>query len=110
MLLVGTRKGAFIYRCDAARKAWQLDGPHFLGNIVNHLVADPRDGHTLLMAAKTGHLGPTVLRPISCRTRISNTAMTRIPWHCIRSIRSGSISRTIVASTAWTARLRSGKE
>ena len=61
-LLVGTRKGAFFFRADAARKKWQLDGPHFLGNIVNHLVADPRDGRTLLMAAKTGHLGPTVFR------------------------------------------------
>jgi hypothetical protein len=61
-LLVGTRKGAFIFRADAAQKKWQLEGPHFLGNIVNHLVADPRDGRTLLMAAKTGHLGPTVFR------------------------------------------------
>ncbi|HZP94082.1 MAG TPA: hypothetical protein VFB20_14550 [Burkholderiales bacterium] len=42
-LLVGTRKGAFIYRSDAARRKWQLDGPHFLGNIVNHFVLDPRD-------------------------------------------------------------------
>jgi hypothetical protein len=61
-LLVGTRKGAFIYRGDAARKTWQVDGPHFLGSIVNHLVLDPRDGRTLLLAAKTGHLGPTVFR------------------------------------------------
>ena len=61
-LLVGTRKGAFIYRGDAARKKWPLEGPYYLGNIVNHLVADPRDGCTLLMAAKTGHLGPSVFR------------------------------------------------
>ncbi len=59
-LLVGTRKGAFIYR--RTRGIWDLDGPYYLGNIVNHLVPDPRDGRTLLMAAKTGHLGPTVFR------------------------------------------------
>ena len=47
MVLVGTRKGAFIYRSDAARKKWRVEGPHFLGNIVNHLVLDPRDGRTL---------------------------------------------------------------
>jgi hypothetical protein len=64
MLLVGTRKGAFIYRSDAARKKWRVEGPHFLGNIVNHLVLDPRDGRTLLLAAKTGHLGPTVFRSL----------------------------------------------
>ena len=61
-LLVGTRKGAFIYRGDRASRKWQLEGPYYLGNIVNHLVADPRDRRTLLMAAKTGHLGPTVFR------------------------------------------------
>jgi hypothetical protein len=61
-LLVGTRKGAWIYRSDASRSAWTVDGPHQLGSIVNHLVLDPRDGRTLLMAAKTGHLGPTIFR------------------------------------------------
>ncbi|MCL4747981.1 MAG: glycoside hydrolase, partial [Burkholderiaceae bacterium] len=62
MLLVGTRKGAWLFRSDAARRAWRVDGPHFLGHVVNHLVLDPRDGRTLLAAAKTGHLGPTVFR------------------------------------------------
>ena len=45
-----------------ARKTWRADGPHFLGHIINHVVLDPRDGRTLLAAAKTGHLGPTVFR------------------------------------------------
>jgi photosystem II stability/assembly factor-like uncharacterized protein len=62
ILLVGTRKGAWIYHGDASRRRWRVDGPHFLGHIVNHLVLDPRDGKTLLMAAKTGHLGPTIFR------------------------------------------------
>lgn len=62
LLLVATRKGAWLYRADAQRGHWQVDGPHFLGHIVNHLVLDPRDGRTLLAAAKTGHLGPTIFR------------------------------------------------
>ena len=62
LVLVATRKGAWLYHGDAARKTWRADGPHFLGHIVNHLVLDPRDGRTLLAAAKTGHLGPTVFR------------------------------------------------
>src|SRR4029434_10290164 len=33
-----------------------------LGPIVHHAVLDPRDGKTLLAAARTGHLGPTVFR------------------------------------------------
>ena len=62
LVLVATRKGAWIYRGDAARKTWRASGPHFLGHIVHHIVLDPRDGRTLLAAAKTGHLGPTVFR------------------------------------------------
>ena len=62
LVLVATRKGAWLYHGDAARRTWRADGPHFLGHIVHHLVLDPRDGRTLLAAAKTGHLGPTVFR------------------------------------------------
>jgi len=62
VVLIATRKGAWLYHGDATRKNWRSDGPHFLGHIVNHLVLDPRDGRTLLAAAKTGHLGPTVFR------------------------------------------------
>jgi hypothetical protein len=62
LALVATRKGAWLYHGDAARRNWRDDGPHFLGHIVSHLVLDPRDGRTLLAAAKTGHLGPTVFR------------------------------------------------
>jgi photosystem II stability/assembly factor-like uncharacterized protein len=61
-LLVATRKGAFFLRSDPARRRWRLAGPHFLGHIVHHVVLDPRDGRTLLAAARTGHLGPTVFR------------------------------------------------
>jgi len=62
VVLVATRKGAWLFHGDTARKTWRPDGPHFLGHIVNHLVLDPRDGRTLLAAAKTGHLGPTIFR------------------------------------------------
>jgi len=62
VLLVATRKGAWIYRGDTARKQWRSTGPHFLGHIIQHLMLDPRDGKTLLAAASTGHLGPTIFR------------------------------------------------
>ena len=62
VLFVATRKGAWIYHGDGDREVWRVDGPHFLGHVINHLVLDPRDGTTLLAAAKTGHLGPTVFR------------------------------------------------
>ncbi len=62
VLLVATRKGAWLYHGDPARGTWRTDGPHFLGHIISHLRLDPRDGRTLLAAAKTGHLGPTIFR------------------------------------------------
>ena len=62
VLLVATRKGAWLFHSDRKRKTWRADGPHFLGHTLSHVVLDPRDGRTLLAAAKTGHLGPTVFR------------------------------------------------
>jgi len=62
LLLIGTRKGAFFVRGDKTRRNWSLSGPVLLGHVAHHLVLDPRDGRTLLMAARTGHLGPTVFR------------------------------------------------
>lgn len=62
LLLVATRKGAFVLRADAGRTRFRLEGPHFLGHIVHHARLDPRDRRTILAAARTGHLGPTVFR------------------------------------------------
>lgn len=61
-LLIGTRKGAWIVRSSDGRQRWSTSGPFHLGATVHHLVLDPRDGATLLMALRTGHLGPTVFR------------------------------------------------
>lgn len=62
LVLVGTRKGSFLLKSDKTRRKWVISGPHFLGAIVHHMVLDPRDGKTLLVACRTGHLGPTVYR------------------------------------------------
>ena len=43
-LLVGTRKGGFLFRSDLRRKSWRVEGPFFPGWEVNHLVRDPRSG------------------------------------------------------------------
>jgi photosystem II stability/assembly factor-like uncharacterized protein len=63
-ILVATRKGAFVVRGGPSRRTWSVEGPHFLGHETNHLAADPRDPKSWLLAAKTGHLGPTVFRSI----------------------------------------------
>ena len=62
-VLVGTRKGLFVLSADARREKWKVDGklPHFFGQTVNHAVLNPATG-TILVAARAGHLGPTVFR------------------------------------------------
>jgi photosystem II stability/assembly factor-like uncharacterized protein len=61
-LWIATRKGAFSLQSNAARSSWELSGPQFLGHVIHHIVQDPRAPDVMLMAAKTGHLGPTVFR------------------------------------------------
>ncbi len=64
LLHVATRKGAWLFHGDVARRKWRVDGPHFLGHIIHHLMPDPRDGKIMLAAASTGHLGPTLFRSV----------------------------------------------
>jgi hypothetical protein len=59
-LLVATRKGGFLIRGSQPDGLWSLSDPIFLGATINHIVSDPRDNKTMLMAALTGHLGPTI--------------------------------------------------
>lgn len=63
-LLIGTKKGAFTLTSSPARATWTLSEPTFLGSMVHHYVADPRSPQTLLIAARTGHLGPTLFRSL----------------------------------------------
>jgi hypothetical protein len=64
-VLIATKKGGFILSSDNKRRKWDIKGPIFLGNIVHHMALDPRNSgkkRVMLMAAKTGHLGPTIYR------------------------------------------------
>jgi photosystem II stability/assembly factor-like uncharacterized protein len=61
-VLVGTRKGAFVLSSNSKRTTWKQSDPIFLGHIIHHFMADTRTPGVMLMAAKTGHLGPTVFR------------------------------------------------
>ena len=44
IVLVGTRKGAFILTSSRDRKDWSLSGPHCAGGDVFHMAYDPRNG------------------------------------------------------------------
>ena len=45
LVMVGTRKGAFIFESDAARENWHVSGPHFAGWQIMHMKHDPRSGY-----------------------------------------------------------------
>src|SRR5258706_8233092 len=51
LLLVGTMKGAFMFRSDAAREKWEEAGPYFPGRSVYSMAFDSRNGRTRLWAA-----------------------------------------------------------
>lgn len=61
-LAIGTLKGGFLLHAGPGRRRWELIGPFHLGSQVFDFRLDPRDGRTLLAAAKGGHLGPTLYR------------------------------------------------
>ncbi|MBS0394232.1 MAG: glycosyl hydrolase [Proteobacteria bacterium] len=88
---VGTRKGAFALKPDARGRRHRLAGPQFLGHVVHHVVQDPRAPACLLMAAKTGHLGPTVFRSVD-RGRTWKEA-TRPP--AFRRAAEGELARAV---------------
>ena len=90
-LLIGTRKGAFFLTANGTRRTWKLSSPMFLGHIVHHVVLDPRNRKTILAAARTGHLGPTVFRSTD-RGR-TWTEASRPP--AFRKARKGEPVRTV---------------
>jgi photosystem II stability/assembly factor-like uncharacterized protein len=62
VLLVGTMKGAFLFRSDARRARWQRGGPHFPGNAVYALAYDGRAGRRRIWAAPESMHWGAVLR------------------------------------------------
>ena len=47
LILLGTKKGAFILESDAARRSWALRGPFCETWPMNHVIADPATRHDL---------------------------------------------------------------
>lgn len=61
MLMVGTKKGAFLFESNDGRRTWKSSGPHFAGTEVYHATYDPRSG-TIYSAVDSFVWGPTVAR------------------------------------------------
>ena len=94
VLLVGTRKGVFTLTSDASRRDWTISEPMFLGHIAQHVMLDPRNGTRMVLAVRTGHLGPTVFH--SDDLGATWTEATRPP-----AFRTGDAFQRSVQSVFW---------
>jgi photosystem II stability/assembly factor-like uncharacterized protein len=63
-LLVGTRKGGFLFRSRDGRKTWTVDEPIQKGWSVAHLIEDPRDPVRLYAAANHDVWGSVIVRSV----------------------------------------------
>ena len=61
ILMVGTRKGAFVFTSDSGRRSWKLSGPELKGNETYHMAYDRRS-RTVLASVSSSHWGPTVAK------------------------------------------------
>ena len=61
-LLVGTRKGAFIFTSDGSRKEWKVEGPHFAGWEIYHLKGSPADPDRIYASQSSGWFGQVLQR------------------------------------------------
>jgi photosystem II stability/assembly factor-like uncharacterized protein len=61
VLMVGTMKGAFVFRSSGDRREWTMEGPHFKGETVYSLAFDQRGGRRRMLAGtQSFHWGSVV--------------------------------------------------
>ena len=60
VLMIGTRKGAFIFTSDEARKDWSMTGPFLPGEDVFHMTYDARNEGRTFVAVNSMWFGPSV--------------------------------------------------
>ncbi|HZD06580.1 MAG TPA: hypothetical protein VE173_16830, partial [Longimicrobiales bacterium] len=62
LIMVGTMKGAFLFRGNAGSGEWAVDGPHFPGEEVYAMALDRRAGRRRLWAAPGNAFFGTTVR------------------------------------------------
>lgn len=60
LVLLGTKKGTYVFRSGAARERWRAEGPYQAGQPVYHVAFDPRDGQSLFAGVNATWGGPRV--------------------------------------------------
>jgi photosystem II stability/assembly factor-like uncharacterized protein len=73
LILLGTKKGAFILESEPARRSWALRGPFCNTWPINHVVADPASG-TLYGGGGNEWFGPAVWRSVDLGANWSHSS------------------------------------
>ena len=60
LVLIGTMKGAFLFRADRNRRRWDMGGPYFPGQPVYALAYDGRSGKRLWAGPESPFFGPAL--------------------------------------------------
>src|SRR3954471_871371 len=61
ILMVGTLKGAFLFRSDADRKTWEMGGPYWAGHTVYAMAYDKRGSRNRIWASPSSmHWGASL--------------------------------------------------
>jgi BNR/Asp-box repeat len=61
-VLVGTRKGAFIFTSDGKRQKWDITGPHFAGWEIFHMKGSAADPNRIYVSQSSGWFGQVIQR------------------------------------------------
>jgi len=61
-ILVGTQKGGFVLTSDGRRADWTVEGPHFGGWEIYHMVGSPADPERVYASQSTGWFGQVLQR------------------------------------------------
>ena len=62
LILVGTMKGAFVFRAPRERREWEMGGPYFPGSTVYAMAYDGRGGRQRIWAGPSSMVWGTLLR------------------------------------------------
>ena len=59
-VLLGTKKGTYVFRGGMARERWRVEGPYHAGQPVYHVAFDPRDGQSMYAGVNATWGGPRI--------------------------------------------------
>ena len=91
LLLVGTMKGAFIFRSTGSRKKWEMGGPYFPGSATYAMAYDDREGrqsmHWGAVLRSSDDFGKTWTNPEEAPVKFPQSAETALKniWQIVPS-------------------------